>query len=162
MQRLKSVFLGAVAGTSLVLLAGTPASAKSAVAEANSWMTPDIVKRQSSAPDDAQKEAVAAERARMLIAAMTLPQKMQQLTGSPPEILPELPQCFGARHVSGIADLSIPTFRISNGPVGVGQNDCISSSVYEAIKDDPSPYAGYVAYTHPTSAEATALPSATA
>ncbi|WP_229736288.1 beta-glucosidase family protein [Novosphingobium endophyticum] len=127
-----------------------------------SWMSARIVAEQAAAVDDAAKEAVANRRAKQLIAAMTLPQKMQQLTGSKAEILPELPQCYGARHVSGIASLAIPTFRITNGPVGVGQNDCVARSVYEAVKDNPNPYASYVAYTHPTSAKATALPSAMA
>ncbi|MCB2074388.1 MAG: glycoside hydrolase family 3 C-terminal domain-containing protein [Novosphingobium sp.] len=123
-------------------------------------MSPATAAEQASAQGDAEKEAIANRRARQLVGAMSLAQKMQQLTGSPPEILPELPQCFGARHVSGIASLDIPTFRITNGPVGVGQNDCVARSVYEGIKDNPSPYAAYAAYTHPTSAEATALPSA--
>ena len=42
-----------------------------------------------------------------------------------PEILPELPQCVGARHVSGIAALQIPTFRITNGPVGLPQSAAV-------------------------------------
>ncbi|QTG82573.1 beta-glucosidase family protein [Arthrobacter crystallopoietes] len=96
------------------------------------------------------------ERSSLLLEAMTLEQKMQQLTGANPEILPDLPECYGARHVTGIADLAIPTLRITNGPVGVGQNDCVDP----ALADDPnaSPYA---AYTDPSSAKATALPSAT-
>lgn len=126
----------------------------------NPWMNSEIVSRQSSASGDSAKETVANQRAKLLIAAMTLPQKMQQLTGSAPEILPELPKCFGARHVSGIAALNIPTFRISNGPVGVGQNDCVSRSLYDEASKSNSPHALYVAYTHPSSAKATALPSA--
>ena len=90
---------------------------------ANPWLAPGIVAQQASAAGDSAREAVARRRARQLIAAMTLPQKLQQLTGSPPEILPELPHCFGARHVTGITSLNIPTFRITNGPVGVGQNE---------------------------------------
>ncbi|MBB4858888.1 beta-glucosidase [Novosphingobium chloroacetimidivorans] len=124
------------------------------------WMDQSLVARQNSAREDAAREALADRRARLLLAALTLDQKMQQLTGAAPELLPELPECFGARHVSGIADLAIPTFRISNGPVGVGQNDCVARSVYDKVKDDPSPYAKYVAYTHPSSAQATAMPSA--
>jgi hypothetical protein len=125
------------------------------------WMSPAIVAELASAPDNSAREAVARRRARLLIAAMTLPQKLQQLTGRSPEILPELPHCFGARHVAGIAALAIPTFRIANGPVGVGQNDGIAKSVYDdVVVGDPSPTAAYVAYTHPTSAQATALPAA--
>lgn len=122
-----------------------------------SWMSPRLVAQQRSAGSDVARENVAKARARALIAAMTIEQKMQQLTGSPPSVLPELPQCFGARHVSGIAALAIPTFRIANGPVGVGQNDCVALSV----RDDLAAGKGsmFRAYTDPTSAEATALPS---
>src|SRR5437588_1680164 len=90
-------------------------------------------------------------RAASLVSAMTLEQKELQLAGNPPEILPELPQCLGARHVRGIAALGIPTLRITNGPVGIGQNDCV----------DPS-LTGFAAFSDPSSAKATALPSATA
>jgi beta-glucosidase len=91
------------------------------------------------------------ERAALLVGAMTLDQKQQQLVGNPPETVPELPQCRGARHVRGIPSLGIPTLRITNGPVGIGQNDCVDPSV-----------TGSGAFTHPSSAQATALPSATA
>jgi beta-glucosidase len=90
-------------------------------------------------------------RAALLIGAMTLAQKEQQLVGNAPEIVPELPQCRGARHVRGIASLGIPTLRITNGPVGIGQNDCVDPSVM-----------GFAAFTDPSSAKATALPSAIA
>jgi beta-glucosidase len=91
------------------------------------------------------------QRAALLVGAMTLDQKEQQLVGNQPEIVPELPQCRGARHVRGIASLAIPTLRITNGPVGIGQNDCVDPSVM-----------GFAAFTDPSSAKATALPSATA
>jgi beta-glucosidase len=91
------------------------------------------------------------QRAALLVGAMTLPQKEQQLVGNQPEIVPELPQCRGARHVRGIASLAIPTLRITNGPVGIGQNDCVDPSVM-----------GFAAFTDPSSAKATALPSAIA
>lgn len=93
------------------------------------------------------------QRSSLLLDAMTLDQKLQQLTGAKPEILPDLPECYGGRHVTGIAELAIPTLRISNGPVGVGQNDCVDP----AVADDPDANA----YTDPSSAKATALPSAT-
>ncbi|KAF7599385.1 MAG: glycosyl hydrolase [Candidatus Dactylopiibacterium carminicum] len=89
---------------------------------------------------------------------MTLDQKLQQLTGSMPEILHELPECYGGRHVSAIPALQIPTFRITNGPVGVGQNDCISASIYAEVAAGNRSFTA--AYTDPSSAEATALPSA--
>ncbi|RZI77001.1 MAG: glycosyl hydrolase [Pseudomonas sp.] len=91
---------------------------------------------------------------------MSQEQKLQQLTGSRPEIVPELPNCFGARHVRGIPELAIPTLRITNGPVGVGQNDCVSPSVVDAKAAGIFGAAMAVAYTHPTSAKATALPAA--
>lgn len=122
------------------------------------WMRASIVARQAAATTDAEKEAVAKERARLLLAEMTLDQKLQQLTGAMPEMLPELPECYGARHVSGIKDLAIPTFRITNGPVGLGQNDCVSKSVYDEVVAGKKSFTA--AYTHPSSAKATALPSA--
>lgn len=63
-------------------------------------------------------------RAQLLVSAMTLDQKIEQLAGQPGPI-PELPACGnGSRHVPGIPALDIPTFRITNGPVGIGQSDC--------------------------------------
>ena len=120
------------AATPAPVPAAIPAAAPAATeapAPVNPWMTPAIVAEQAAAAGDAGREAVANRRAKMLVAAMTLPQKLQQLTGAKPEILPELPQCFGGRHVSAIAALNIPTFRITNGPVGLGQNDCVSPEV---------------------------------
>ena len=119
-----------------------------------------IVAEQAASVSDPAKEAVAARRAQLLVAGMTLPQKLQQLTGSKPELLPELPHCFGGRHISGIAALAIPTFRITNGPVGVGQNDCVAASIAEKLAANPM--AMMPAYTDPSSAKATALPSAIA
>lgn len=129
-------------------------------AAGNAWMTSAIIAEQAAAPGDAAREAVARRRARLLVAAMTLDQKLQQLTGAKPEILPELPHCYGARHVSGIAALDIPTFRITNGPVGLGQNDCVSAEVANSTAVSPGFNMVMAAYTHPSSARATALPSA--
>ena len=88
-------------------------------------------------------------RAALLLSAMTQAEKFQQLTGAA-GILAELPQCYGARHVPGVARLHIPTLRVTNGPVGVGQNDCV-----------PPGGAGlpFAALTSRQSAAATALPS---
>jgi beta-glucosidase len=127
---------------------------------ANPWMSGSIIAEQAASQSDAAREAVANRRARLLISAMSLPQKMQQLTGANPEILPELPQCFGARHVSGIAALNIPTFRITNGPVGLGQNDCVSASIRDKLLTGLGTLTISAAYGDPTSAKATALPSA--
>jgi len=95
-------------------------------------------------------------RAQQLVSAMSLAQKQQQLVGNTPEIVPELPQCYGARHVRGVADLGIPTLRITNGPVGIGQNDCVDPSVEENTEEF------WAAYSDPSSAKATALPSSMA
>ncbi len=142
--------------TSVAMLFSSAAMAQAT----NPWMNQTIVEEQASAKDDVAREAVANKRAKLLISAMTLEQKLQQLTGAKPEILPELPNCFGARHVSGIATLNIPTFRITNGPVGLGQNDCVSTKVATNLLSIPGFGNISAAYTHPSSAKATALPSA--
>lgn len=139
--------------------AESAASSSSAPVAVNPWMTSAIISEQNAATTDAAKESVANRRARLLIDAMSLAQKLQQLTGAMPEILPELPSCYGGRHVSAIASLNIPTFRITNGPVGVGQNDCISTLVYDLVRAGSRSFTA--AYTDPSSAQATALPSAT-
>jgi beta-glucosidase len=97
-----------------------------------------------------------AARAEALVAALTLEQKFQQLVGNAPEIIPELPECLGGRHVRGIPALGLSTLRITNGPVGIGQNDCVDAGLL--TPDMPR----IVPYTHPSSAKATALPSAMA
>ena len=63
-------------------------------------------------------------RAASLVRAMTLPEKLEQMVGTP-GLVPELPQCYGTRHVNGVPRLHIPTLRITNGPVGVGESDCV-------------------------------------
>lgn len=114
--------------------------------------------QQNSSPTQAWLDTTKSpsDRAELLLAAMTLKQKQQQLVGNTPEIVPELPKCFGARHVRGIAELGIPTLRITNGPVGIGQNDCVDASL--VTPESPR----IMAYTDPSSAKATALPSAMA
>jgi beta-glucosidase len=63
-------------------------------------------------------------RSELLLDAMTLDQKIQQLAGAR-GVIPELPQCGSpSRHIPGIPELEIPTFRITNGPVGLGGGDC--------------------------------------
>jgi beta-glucosidase len=56
--------------------------------------------------------------------------------------------------------LNIPTFRITNGPVGVGQNDCVSAAIKDKLAASSGPVSFAAAYTDPSSAKATALPSA--
>ncbi len=143
-----------ILASAAMALATSPAAAQTALP----WLAPAIIAEQAAATDDGAREAVAHRRAQLLIGAMSLPQKMQQLTGTVPEILPELPECLGARHVSAIPALGIPTFRITNGPVGVGQNDCVDKSIAEKLATNPM--AMMPAYTDPSSAKATALPSA--
>lgn len=128
----------------------------------NAWMSPLIIAEQNSADGDAAKQAVANKRAKQLIAAMTLTQKLQQLSGALPGVIPELPNCKGGRHVSAIATLNIPTFRITNGPVGLGQNDCVSVSVAPAMISFGGTLIDTSVYADPSSAKATALPSAMA
>ena len=70
--------------------------------------------------------------------------------------MPELPDCLGGRHVRGIEALGLPTLRITNGPVGIGQNDCVDAALLTPTMPRIVPY------THPSSAKATALPSAMA
>ena len=94
------------------------------------------------------------QRAQLLVSAMTLAQKEQQLVTSGATIIAEIPSCLGMRHVNGIPDLEIPTLRITNGPVGIGQNDCVPSTV------DPANMIAVLG--NPLSAKATALPSAMA
>ncbi|CAB3656544.1 beta-glucosidase family protein [Paraburkholderia rhynchosiae] len=90
------------------------------------------------------------QRAALLVGAMALPDKEEQLVGAA-GVVAELPQCYGARHIPGLPKYRIPTLRITNGPVGIGQNDCVPSS---------SAGGGVAALTSPNSARATALPSA--
>lgn len=115
---------------------GDPSEMDKALAMQHPWMDKNLQ------PD---------QRAALLISAMTLAQKEQQLVGAGGQV-PELPQCYGARHVPGIPDLEIPTLRITNGPVGVGQNDCVPAQYA-----DPANPITFLGSTH--SAPATALPS---
>lgn len=127
----------------------------------NPWMAKRVIAQQSASKSNDTKEAVANRRAKDLIAVMTLPQKFQQLTGAHPEIVPELPHCYGARHVRGIAELNIPTLRITNGPVGLGQNDCVAAEIKDKVLLNAAGENSIAAaYTDPSSAQATALPSA--
>lgn len=93
-------------------------------------------------------------RTQQLLAAMNNAQKFQQLVGAAGQV-PELPDCYGARHVPGLPELGIPTLRITNGPVGVGQNDCVPAE--HANPDNAMSF-----LTSPYSAKATQLPSAMA
>src|SRR5579862_1854482 len=117
----------------------------------------------SAAPLPWMNTALSPEaRAALLVGAMTIAEKEEQLVGSIPGTLPELPQCKGGRHVTGIPSLEIPTLRITNGPVGIGQNDCVSTSVPPIFAQIGGDLVDVSVYSSPTSAKATALPSAIA
>ena len=77
------------------------------------------------------------------------------LVGTLPGILPELPQCKGGRHVTGIPSLAIPTLRITNGPVGIGQNDCVSATIPPVFVMIGGDLVDVSVYTDPSSAKAT-------
>lgn len=91
------------------------------------------------------------KRSELLLSAMTPEEKFQQMVGEP-GIVAELPDCLGGRHVPGLPRLNIPTLRITNGPVGVGQNDCVP---VDQARDNPGSL-----MMSPHSAKATALPAA--
>ena len=60
---------------------------------------------------------------------------------------------FGGRHVPGIPRLRLPTLRVTNGPVGIGQNDCVPLD---------TPNLPRASLNSRNSAKATALPAAIA
>jgi beta-glucosidase len=119
----------------------------------HAWFDPAIIAEQNAAPTDEAKEAIAKTRAQALVAAMSEDQKLGQLTGAGTGIVPELPQCEGGRHVLDIPELGIRTLRITNGPVGIGQNDCAPAGTTEM---------GGQALVSAFSDKGTALPSAIA
>lgn len=124
-----------VAGCSLAMISAAAAAAEPAgPAKRLPWMNASLA---------------AEQRSKLLLEAMTLDEKIQQMVGAP-GVVPEIPHCYGARHQPGISRLGIPTFRITNGPVGVGQNDCVPA---ETVTKPTS------ALMSPHSAKATALPS---
>lgn len=73
------------------------------------------------------------ERADLLIGAMTLDQKIQQIKMAG-GTNPDLPGCgAGGRHLEGIPALKIPTQRMTNGPTGVAGGDCSSDRTATAV-----------------------------
>jgi beta-glucosidase len=160
-KRTSALALSAITAATLIACGGGGGSTTSATST-TPWMDSSIIAKQAATSTDTAKEAVANSRANLLIAAMTLDQKMQQLVGSAPGVIPELPNCKGGRHVLGITTLNIPTLRITNGPVGLGQNDCVSTSVTPNLVPFGSITIDASVYADPSSAKATALPSAIA
>jgi beta-glucosidase len=113
-------------------------------------LAPSIALAQQPANHPWQATSLSPERrAILLLGAMTPAEKFQQLVGAP-GIVAEIPSCYGARHVPGVPRLGIPTFRITNGPVGVGQSDCVPTT---------TPNLPRAAMMSTASAKATALPS---
>lgn len=95
----------------LLALIVTSAMAVSAAAQTPAWMNPAL--RPS-------------ERATLLVAAMTLDEKIEQIalnTGPNPD-LPGCGQRNDTRHIEGIPRLAVPTIRLTNGPIGVAGGDC--------------------------------------
>jgi len=73
----------------------------------------------------------AVERTEALLAAMTLEQKIQQIYNLPvpnEDLQDEDPPCEFqrvGRHIEGIPELGIPTFRFANGGTGIRGGDCL-------------------------------------
>jgi beta-glucosidase len=100
-------------------LAGQPANAPA-------WMNPND-------PSWTNTPYTPANRAQSLVNAMSLSQMEQQMAGVN-GAFPEVPGCGSSvRHVLGIPSLCIQTFRISNGPPGVGQGDCATVAKATAL-----------------------------
>lgn len=80
-------------------------------AQAHPWMN------QALTPD---------ERARLLVAAMSLEDKIHQVAMRrvPNDNLPNCGLRNDSRQIQGIPRLDIPTVRMTNGPIGVGGGDC--------------------------------------
>jgi len=77
----------------------------------------------------------AAERTTLLLRAMTLDQKIQQMQNVP-HPNEELEGCgfqFLGRHVEGIPELAIPTLRAINGGNGVRGGDCVPEPTATAL-----------------------------
>ena len=76
-------------------------------------------------------ELTSEQRADLLIAAMTLEQKVEQISNDtrPAELAANRPPGCGftavGRHIQGIPELGIPTVRMVNGGTGVRGGDCL-------------------------------------
>ena len=110
-----------------LLLAGSVASAQTRPAAAAPAKPVSALSPAQSGLPWMNKSLAPEKRAELLVGAMNLDQKIAQLHGDGGTIpIPELPECGtrAGRHVTGIPALGIPTFRITNGPLGVGGGDC--------------------------------------
>ena len=72
------------------------------------------------------------DRAELVVAAMTLDEKLTQLHGRI-GVNPQFPCGDSTRHVPGVPRLGIPTMRITNGPAGVGPGDCVPQKSATAL-----------------------------
>ena len=79
-----------------------------------------------------------ANRAATLLNAMTLAQMEQQMAGVGGDFtLGDITGCgSAARHLLGIPSLCIQTYRITNGPPGIGTGDCAVSPKATALPSD--------------------------
>jgi len=110
----------------MVKACGNQAPLPGQPATAPAWMNPND-------PYWTTSPYTPANRAQALVNAMTLPQMEEQMAGVS-GTFPEVPGCgSSARHVLGIPSLCIQTFRISNGPPGVGQGDCTTVAKATAL-----------------------------
>lgn len=103
----KTLFLAALIGASSVAWPAHPQSTSQGLP----WMNPEL------AP---------AQRADLLIAAMSLDEKIQQIAMNPVANV-NIPGCNlsrNGRHIEGIPRLAIPTVRMTNAPAGVVGGDC--------------------------------------
>ncbi|TMM33743.1 MAG: glycosyl hydrolase [Actinobacteria bacterium] len=107
MKRSRLVILAALAGSSLVLAPMTPGSA---APSGRPWMN-------TSLPP--------AERAKLLVHAMTLDEKVLEIH--------MLDTSTHPREVAGVSRLGIPVFKITNGPAGAGPGDSSSPQPATAL-----------------------------
>src|SRR5689334_14925696 len=110
MKRLPIALLSAAVIASLGLVPGAGHAAPAAPAAPRPWMNAALT------PE---------ERARMLVAQMTLDEKVLEIHMLD---VPDHP-----REVAGIPRLGIPTFKITNGPAGAGPGDSQSTQKATAL-----------------------------
>ena len=134
----------AVLKSSVLLFMGALSSSISAVT--NSDASPPGAADHPSSPTAAPEPPAwmntassAGERADALLAAMTLDQKLEQIYNLPvpnADLQNQQPPCQFqpvGRHIEGIPQLHIPTFRFANGGTGVRGGDCLPEPTATAL-----------------------------